>query len=94
MERLRLEPFESGDIARLMLWLDSPEIFWNWTGDWLQYPLTVEQFAPKVAETRLVSPTRYIFKAIEQTTDEVVGQFEIRRPWPRQKLVSALPFSP
>lgn len=77
MAQLELEPFGISDIPRLISWLDSPTAFWNWTGDWLTYPLTVAQYAPKVDETLLDPPTRYIFKAIDVPTKQIAGHFEI-----------------
>lgn len=77
MEQLRLERFTYEDIPRLISWLDSPEVFWNWTADFLVYPLTVEQYARRVAETKVPEPNRLIFKAVVVGAQMVAGQFEI-----------------
>lgn len=77
MEQLQLERFTYEDIPRLISWLDSPEVFWNWTAEFLVYPLTAEQYAPRVAEMEVPEPGRLIFKAVFAGSQAVAGQFEI-----------------
>jgi RimJ/RimL family protein N-acetyltransferase len=74
---VHLEPFGYDDIDRLITWLDSPEVFWYWTASHLNYPLTYEQYAPRIAESKAKPPLRYIFRAVESASNQVMGHIEL-----------------
>ena len=75
--KVELKPFEFSDIDRLLSWVDSKEILLSWAGSFFEFPLSRSQCEHYLLTSQGESPTRLIFKAIDASTNEVLGHIEL-----------------
>ena len=69
---IKLEPFTQNDFTRLISWIDSEELLFQFAGLIFKFPLTSEQL-----ENYLKDKNRQAFKVIEQENDTTIGHAEI-----------------
>lgn len=69
---ITLLPFNENDFPRLISWIDSEKMLIQFAGTKFSYPLTTEQLRIYISEEN-----RYIFKAIDQESDEAIGHADI-----------------
>lgn len=74
---LRLEPFSQADFQQLIDWIPDSSFALQWGGPTFTYPLTVEQLDKYVKDSNSINATKYIFKAVDETTNEVIGHISI-----------------
>lgn len=83
---IELKPFELVDISRLLSWLDAVnsaesrsknELLLNWAGSFFEFPLTQKQCEQYWETSQGDSPSRLIFKAVDNDSGEVVGHIEL-----------------
>ena len=75
--RIKLQPFTEADIDRLIDWVPSEEFLLQWGGLELKFPLDRDQLREHLAKATLENPDRFIYKAMDAKTGEVVGHGEI-----------------
>ncbi|GAB2532133.1 GNAT family N-acetyltransferase [Gracilibacillus alcaliphilus] len=73
-----LEYFTEDDFEQLMAWIPSPAFCLQWGGPGFSYPLTKEQLAAYLQGANQENAQKYIFKAVNQTTEEVIGHISLR----------------
>lgn len=76
---LQLQFFTPKDFTTLIGWIDNETFMFQWGGPAFTYPLTIEQLVHYSERANYDGATTYIFKAIESTTNEVVGHVSIGR---------------
>jgi len=77
MVEIALRPFERSDFARLIGWIKSPEFLVQWAGPTFSYPLDETQLEKYLQGSEGDQPRRRIFKAVETSTNEVVGHIDL-----------------
>ncbi|HEX3130849.1 MAG TPA: GNAT family protein [Thermoanaerobaculia bacterium] len=85
MARIRLIPFDSSDIDRLLGWIRSPEELMLWTASSFGFPLTREHIEGHLRDSAERGDRR-IFKAVEES-GEAVGHIELGAIDPRNRSV-------
>ena len=75
---IALEPIADVDADVLLDWISGPIFCRRWAGDQLIRPLDRQQLLDRFATTQGVRPTRWIFKAADVRTGEMVGYVEVR----------------
>lgn len=83
---IRLEPFTSGDIDRLLGWIRSPEELMLWTASSFGFPLTCEHIEGHLRDSA-ERGDRQIFKAVEEGGGAAVGHIELGAIDPRNRSV-------
>jgi RimJ/RimL family protein N-acetyltransferase len=81
--RIRLVPFVSSDIDRLLGWIRSPEELMLWTASSFGWPLTREHIEGHLRDSA-ERGDRLIFKAVEES-GEAVGHVELGAIDPRNR---------
>src|SRR5215207_3938404 len=79
--QIRLIPFTSSDIDRLLGWIRSPEELMLWTASSFGFPLTREHIEGHLRD----SAERRIFKAVKEEREEAVGHIELGAIDPRNR---------
>lgn len=75
---IRLEYFGSDDIHQLMEWIQDEETLMNWSGALFSFPLTQDSMEWYIEDVNDISSSEaFIYKAIEETTGEVVGHISL-----------------
>ena len=74
---LKLEPFSSNDFQQLIDWIPDASFALQWGGPSFTYPLTVEQLENYLKDSNEVNASKYIFKAVEESTNNVIGHISI-----------------
>jgi RimJ/RimL family protein N-acetyltransferase len=89
MTRIRLVPFTSSDVERLLGWIRSPEELMLWTASSFGFPLTREHIEGHLRDSaeRGDRQLRRIFKAIEDGLEKAVGHIELGAIDPRNRSV-------
>src|SRR5262245_17853494 len=77
MSRIRLEPFEPADAARLCSWIDSPRALIQWSGQTFRLPFNAEQMEAHLSKARASNGTHEIYRARETASGEVIGHGEL-----------------
>jgi RimJ/RimL family protein N-acetyltransferase len=87
MPSIRLVPFTSADIDRLLGWIRSPEELMLWTASSFGFPLTREHIEGHLRDSaaRKDQPIRRIFKAVEEGSGDIVGHIELGAIDPRNR---------
>lgn len=86
MAQIRLIPFDSSDIDRLLGWIRSPEELMLWTASSFGFPLTCEHIEGHLRDST-ERGDRLIFKAVEEERDKAVGHIELGAIDPRNRSV-------
>lgn len=76
---LTLQPFTPRDFQQLMRWIPNAAFTLQWGGPAFTYPVTPSQLHQYIYEANTSDATTYVFKAIETTTNEVIGHISIGR---------------
>lgn len=75
---IRLEYFTSSDFDQLITWIDSPHLLMNWSGPMFNYPLNPDKLDWYLQDSNVPgSSDVFIFKAIDTTTETVVGHISL-----------------
>ncbi|MBI3410593.1 MAG: GNAT family N-acetyltransferase [Planctomycetes bacterium] len=75
--KIRLEPFESADAARLCAWIDSPRLLLQWSGQTFRLPFDVEQMAAHLHKSQTSGGAHQILRARETASGRVFGHVEL-----------------
>lgn len=71
---LKLEPFSQADFQQLIDWIPGASFALQWGGPAFTYPLTVEQLENYLKDASTVNASKYIFKAVDESTNEVISK--------------------
>jgi RimJ/RimL family protein N-acetyltransferase len=82
--QIRLIPFTSSDIDRLLGWIRSPEELMLWTASSFGFPLTREHIEGHLRDSAERGDRR-IFKAVKEGRNEAVGHIELGAIDPRNR---------
>lgn len=82
--QVRLAPFTSSDIDRLLGWIRSPEELVLWTASSFGFPLTREHIEGHLRDSAERGDRR-IFKAVEEEREAIVGHIELGGIDPRNR---------
>ncbi len=74
---IRLEPFEAGDIPRLIGWIPSADFLMQWSGPFFTYPLTEGQLRRYLQSVEKSPLNRAIFRVRYLDKDRIVGHIEL-----------------
>ena len=74
---IEVAKFEETDCDRLISWIPDARFLLQWSGPQYVWPLDKKQICDNLAQTCGGSPTRYMFKAVDSATAEVVGHIEL-----------------
>ena len=74
---LKLEPFSPDDFQQLIDWIPDASFALQWSGPAFTYPLTVEQLENYLQDANTVNASKYIFKAVDESTNEVIGHISL-----------------
>lgn len=74
---LKLEPFSPNDFQQLIDWIPNSSFALQWGGPAFTYPLTIEQLEDYLKDSNEVNASKYVFKAVEQSTNNVIGHISI-----------------
>ena len=74
---LKLETFSEADFHQLINWIPDSSFALQWGGPAFTYPLTVEQLEYYLKDANTVNATKYIFKAVNESTNEVIGHISL-----------------
>ena len=74
---IKLANFSEEDFPQLIEWISSPELCFQWSGLSFTYPLTNEQLAQYIEHANELNAKKFVFKAIDRATEEVVGHISI-----------------
>lgn len=74
---LKLEPFTQADFHQLINWIPNSSFALQWGGPAFTYPLTVEQLENYVKDANTANASKYIFKAVDESTNKVIGHISI-----------------
>ena len=83
---IRLLPFTTSDIDRLLGWIRSPEELMLWTASSFGFPLTREHIEGHLRDSAERGDRR-IFKAVEERSQEAVGHIELGAIDPRNRSI-------
>lgn len=84
MSPIRLIPFSSPDIDRLLGWIQSPEELMLWTASSFGFPLTREHIDGHLRDSAERGDRR-IFKVVEEGSGDAVGHIELGAIDPRNR---------
>lgn len=74
---LKLEPFSPNDFQQLIDWIPDASFALQWGGPAFTFPLTVEQLENYLKDSNEINASKYIFKAVEESTNSVIGHISI-----------------
>ena len=74
---LKIEPFSPDDFQQLIDWIPDASFTLQWGGPAFTYPLTVEQLENFLQDDNTVNASKYIFKAVDESTNEVIGHISL-----------------
>lgn len=74
---LKLEPFSPADFHQLIRWIPDSSFTLQWGGPAFTYPLTVEQLENYLKDANTDNASKYIFKAVDESTNEVIGHISL-----------------
>lgn len=74
---LKLEPFSQADFQQLIDWIPDSSFALQWGGPAFTYPVTVEQLENYLKDANTVNASKYIFKAVDESNDEVIGHISL-----------------
>lgn len=74
---IRLEYFSKEDFQQLIDWVPDASFIVQWSGPTFRYPLTNEQLATYLEGANEPEASKYIFKVIDNGTNEVVGHVSL-----------------
>lgn len=74
-----LEEFIQMDHQTLISWIDSPGFLVQWAGPVFSYPLNSKQLEKHCIETSREKPISKVFKAIDRSSNKMVGYIELNR---------------
>jgi RimJ/RimL family protein N-acetyltransferase len=77
IKMLKLEPFSPADFHKLIEWIPDSSFALKWSGPAFTYPLTEEQLETYLKDSNTVNASKYIFKAVDESTNEVVGHISL-----------------
>ncbi len=74
---LKLEPFSQADFHQLIDWIPNSSFALQWGGPAFTYPLTVEQLENYLKGANTINASKYIFKVVDESTNEVIGHISL-----------------
>lgn len=74
---IRLEYFSQADFQQLIDWVPGASFVVQWSGPTFRYPLTNEQLATYLEGANEPEASKYIFKVIDDATNEVLGHVSL-----------------
>ena len=74
---IRLEYFSKEDFQQLIDWVPDASFALQWSGPTFTYPLTKEQLEVYIEGANQPEALKYIFKVIDNGTNEVVGHVSL-----------------
>ena len=74
---IRLEIFTSRDIERLINWIKSDDLLFQWTGTAFEFPLDKKRFLKHVKESEAYESNKLIFKVVNNGNSKAIGHGEI-----------------
>lgn len=74
---LKIKAFEKDDFERLINWIPNQRFLVQWAGPFFYYPLNKRQLRQYLSRSEGKYPERYIFKAVEDRNQKVIGHIEI-----------------
>ncbi|MFC0523411.1 GNAT family N-acetyltransferase [Pontibacillus salicampi] len=76
---VELVAFTEEDIDTLIQWIPSEPFLYQWGGHSFTYPLTYEQLEQYVEGANQEGAVKYIYKALDSSTGDVMGHVSIAR---------------
>jgi RimJ/RimL family protein N-acetyltransferase len=75
---IRLEPFTPADFNQLIEWINDERLMKEWSGSMFSFPLTEESLAWYLEGANdLKKPEVFVYKAVDNKTEEVVGHVSL-----------------